>query len=157
MLQEHSIIRIYTQKDLVSPEFLVLSNDAYFNIKTINDTLTNTDVVAMSRIDNAILIDDAHIQTPYGIGLLHNLSSGCKTILNILHNPQKIFSIDECGPNILDFIFSLRGLDIKIFSSYVNEFNIPDDVEIIFNNKDIVTGYKGYKRWWTAEYEKRKI
>ena len=33
---------------------------------------------------------------------------------------------------------------------------IPDDVEIRFNDTDIVTGHSGYNVWWSKEYERRE-
>ena len=35
-------------------------------------------------------------------------------------------------------------------------FDIPDDVQIRFNESDIVTGGKGYNAWWGKEYERRE-
>ena len=50
-------------------------------------------------IDRANLTEDNHIETKYGIGLLRNLSSGCKSYLNVIFNPDKIVSAMECGAN----------------------------------------------------------
>ena len=33
---------------------------------------------------------------------------------------------------------------------------IPDNAEIRFNEKDVVTGNAGYQTWWTREYERRE-
>lgn len=45
---------------------------------------------------------------------------------------------------------------IKIYMSRPTLAEIPDDVEIRFNGKDIVTGNSGYNAWWSKEYERRK-
>ena len=34
---------------------------------------------------------------------------------------------------------------------------IKDDVEICFNDADIVTGSKGYEHWWSREYKRRSL
>ena len=34
--------------------------------------------------------------------------------------------------------------------------NIPRTTQIRFNEKDIVTGNKGYQQWWTREYKRRE-
>ena len=38
---------------------------------------------------------------------IDKLSTGCKTALNIMYNPDKIFDIRECGDNALDVIYAL--------------------------------------------------
>ena len=62
----------------------------------------------------------------------------------------------------LDFCWlSLEDLkkdmdNIKIYMSRPSLFDIPDDVQIRFNDSDIVTGGKGYNAWWGKEYERRE-
>ena len=47
---------------------------------------------------------------------IDKLSTGCKTTLNILYNPDVIFDIRECGENALDVIYSLpKG---KVYCDY---------------------------------------
>ena len=55
---------------------------------------------------------------------------------------------------IQQFIFATD--DIKIYMSRPTLAEIPDDVEIRFNDKDIVTGNSGYNAWWSKEYERRE-
>jgi len=38
---------------------------------------------------------------------IDKLSTGCKTALNVLYNPDKVFDIRECGDNALDVIYAL--------------------------------------------------
>ena len=33
--------------------------------------------------------------------------------------------------------------------------HIKENVEICFNNVDVVTGSKGYEHWWSIEYKRR--
>ena len=42
----------------------------------------------MKNIDNAVMIEGRKIKTPFGYGNLWNLSTGCKTVINILENPD---------------------------------------------------------------------
>lgn len=60
----------------------------------------------------------------------------------------------ECGPNVLKIIFTMDN--IKIYMSRPSLFDIPDDVQIRFNDSDIVTGGRGYNAWWGKEYERRE-
>jgi hypothetical protein len=46
--------------------------------------------------------------------------------------------------------------NIKIYMSRPTLFDIPDDVQIRFNDSDIVTGGRGYNAWWSKEYERRE-
>lgn len=47
---------------------------------------------------------------------IDKLSSGCKTILNIIYFPDKVFSIQGCGNNALDIIYSLENGNV--YSDY---------------------------------------
>ena len=98
--------------------------------------------------------DNIVIETKYGLGTIRNLSSGCKTLLNIVKHPDKVVNVEECGPNVLEIIFTLDN--IKIYMSRPTLFDIPDDVQIRFNDSDIVTGGRGYNAWWGKEYERRE-
>ena len=41
-------------------------------------------------MDEAKLTPDKHIETKYGLGTIRNLSSGCKTLLNLVKHPDDI-------------------------------------------------------------------
>ena len=107
-----------------------------------------------SIYNEAKLTPDKHIETKYGLGTIRNLSSGCKTLLNIVKHPDKVVNVEECGPNVLKIIFTMDN--IKIYMSRPSLFDIPDDVQIRFNDSDIVTGGRGYNAWWSKEYERRE-
>ena len=106
------------------------------------------------QIDEAKLTPDKHIETKYGLGTIRNLSSGCKTLINIVKHPDKVVNVEECGPNVLRIIFTMDN--IKIYMSRPTLFDISDDVTIRFNDSDIVTGGRGYNSWWSKEYERRE-
>lgn len=105
------------------------------------------------QIDHAKLTEDKRIETKYGLGTIRNLSSGCKTMLNVMKNPQKIVNADECGQNVLDILFSMDG--ISLYMSRPERIHIKENIEICFNNVDIVNGRKGYEHWWSDEYARR--
>ena len=131
------MIDIYTQKsDSVN---WIFQNDLYFNLNTGNEEMSKKEIDLIQQIDEAKLTPDKHIETKYGLGTIRNLSSGCKTLLNIVKHPDKVVNVEECGPNVLRIIFT-----------------IPDDAKIRFNDSDIVTGGRGYNAWWSKEYERRE-
>jgi hypothetical protein len=105
-------------------------------------------------VDEAKRTSDKHIETKYGLGTIRNLSSGCKTLLNIVKHPEKVVCVEECGPNVLKIIFTMDN--IKIYMSRPTLAEIPDGTRIRFNGSDIVTGNRGYNAWWGKEYERRE-
>ena len=119
------MIDIYTQKK--DSKDWILQNDLYFNLNTSNEEMSSNEINLIQQVDEAKLTPDKHIETKYGLGTIRNLSSGCKTLLNI-----------------------------KIYMSRPSLFDIPDDVQIRFNDSDIVTGRRGYNAWWGKEYERRE-
>ena len=122
------MIDIYTEKS--DSKDWILQNDLYLNLNTGN------------------------IETKYGLGTIRNLSSGCKTLLNIVKHPDKVVNVEECGPNVLKIVFAMDN--VKVYMSRPTLFDIPDNAKIRFNDSDIVTGARGYNAWWSKEYEGRE-
>lgn len=145
------LVYIYTEKQ--KSEDWVLKNDLFFNLYTGNQPLTEADKQAILKIDSAKVTEDNHIETKYGLGTIRNLSSGCKTYLNVIKNPGKVVSAEECGGNVLTMLFKLDN--IKIYMNRPERFSIDDNIRICFNETEIVTGRKGYEQWWTGEYQRR--
>ena len=148
----HLMIDIYTEKK--DSNAWILQNDLYFNINTSNEEMSQKEVDLIRQIDGAKLTPDKHIETKYGLGTIRNLSSGCKTLLNIVKHSDKVVNVEECGPNVLKIIFTMDN--IKIYMSRPTLFDIPDDAEIRFNDSDVVVGGRGYDAWWSKEYERRE-
>lgn len=146
------MIDIYTEKR--NSKDWILQNDLYFNLNTGNEEMSEDEIYFIQQIDGAKLTSDKHIETKYGLGTIRNLSSGCKTLLNIVKHSDKVVSVEECGPNVLKIIFTMDN--IKIYMSRPTLADIPDNAEIRFNDSDIVTGSKGYNTWWSKEYERRE-
>ena len=145
------MIYVYTNKQ--DSENWILQNDWYFNLYTSNEKFTEEDRAVIWQIDHAKLTEDKRIETKYGLGTIRNLSSGCKTLLNVMKNPDKIVNIEECGKNVLDLLFSLNN--IHVYLSRPERIHIDENAKICFNNTDIVTGRQGFEQWWTDEYSRR--
>ena len=146
------MIDIYTEKK--NSKDWIIQNDLYFNLNTSNEDMTERDINLIKQADNAVLTPDRHIQTRYGLGTIRNLSSGCKTLLNIIKHPDKVVCVEECGPNVLKIIFEMDN--IKIYMSRPSFVDVSDNTKIRFNNDEIVTGSVGYSAWWNKEYERRE-
>ena len=136
------MIEIYTKKQ-DAPDWILL-NDMYFNVYTGNEEISEYE---------AKLTTDKHIETRYGIGTIRNLSTSCKTLLNIVKHPEKVVSVEECGPDVLKIIFSLDN--IKIYMSRPSLVEISDTTQMRFDDGEVVTGGSGYGWWWTKEYARR--
>ena len=145
------MIEIYTEKK--NSKDWIIQNDLYFNLNTGNEEMTEKDINIIRKADNAILTPDKHIQTKFGLGTIRNLSSGCKTLLNIIKHSDKVVCVEECGPNVLKIIFEMDN--IKIYMSRQSFVYISDNTKIRFNGDEIVTGSAGYSAWWSKAYERR--
>lgn len=146
------MIDIYTEKKQSND--WILRNDLYFNLNTANEEMSEDEINLIQLVDDAKLTPDKHIETKYGLGTIRNLSSGCKTLLNIVKHPDKVVCVEECGPNVLKIIFTMDN--IKIYMSRPTLAEIPEDAKIRFNDVDVVTGNLGYNAWWSKEYERRE-
>ena len=125
------MITIYKKKAIKNMELVAL-NDVYFN-KYTSDML---DEKAADIIKKMLNID--------------KLSTGCKTVLNIMYNPDKVFDICECGDNALDVIYSLPEgnvyCDYPFISFDMEKVNVCDKSGV-----HEVTSYEELKEWWTNE------
>ena len=83
------MIDIYTEKK--NCEDWIIQNDLYFNLNTCNEEMTKRDINLIKQADDAALTPDKHIQTKFGLGTIRNLSSGCKTLLNIIQIHKTIY------------------------------------------------------------------
>ena len=146
------MIDIYTEKR--DSKDWILQNDLYFNLNTSNEEMSQKEIDLIQQVDNAKLTPDKHIETKYGLGTIRNLSSGCKTLLNIVKHPDKVVCVEECGPNVLKIIFAMNN--IRIYMSRPTLTEIPDDAEIRFNDSEVVTVSRVYYDWWSKEYERRE-
>ena len=146
------MIDIYTEKK--NSKDWILKNDLYFNLSTSNEEMSKEEIELIREVDDAILTPDKHIETKYGLGTIRNLSSGCKTLLNIVKHPEKVVCVEECGPNVLKKIFEIDN--IKIYMSRPSFMEIPKNVRLRFNDKEVVVGSAGYHAWWSKEYERRE-
>ena len=146
------MIDIYTEKK--NSKDWILKNDLYFNLSTSNEEMSKEEIELIREVDDAILTPDKHIETKYGLGTIRNLSSGCKTLLNIVKHPEKVVCVEECGPNVLKKIFVMDN--IKVYMSRPSFMEIPKNVRLRFNDKEVVVGSAGYHAWWSKEYERRE-
>lgn len=126
-------------------------NDLFFN----QNTVSVIDGQAEKIIE---IIDDTKLISKYKISSRFNdvaldidkLSAGCKTVLNVLYYPDKVFCLKECGNNALEVLYALeKGY---VCSEYAL---IPFDMDSVIVQtkveKRVIRDYEELKEWWSNE------
>lgn len=146
------MITIYKdKKDIPKNMEYVELNDVFFNQKTVLK-LDDKAKAIIEQIDEAELDGKYKIKSKFnGVTLdIDCLSTGCKTVLNVLHFPDKVFCLKECGDNALEVLYALsQG---TVYSDYAV---IPFDMDKVqvSNGKEtkVITDYEELKEWWNNE------
>lgn len=146
------MITIYKSKaDIPNDKELVMLNDVYFNKKTVQ-ILDDYAKIVMKVIDGATMIGKYRIESKFhGVVLdIDKLSTGCKTVLNVMYNPDKVFCIKECGENAIDILYTLNDgqvyCDFPTISFDMEKVNVIDEGKIIE-----IDDYEKLKEWWGHE------
>ena len=144
------MLTIYkNKKDIPSDKEYVELNDLYFNMNT-SSLLDDRAKSIIEAIDSSEQISKYKIRSRFNGDVLNidKLSSGCKTVLNVIYNPEKVFCLKECGENALDVLFGFeKG---AVYSDYPI---IPFDYEkvAVFSDGEIkeIDDYEELKEWWS--------
>ena len=143
------MLTIYkNKKDIPSEREYVELNDLYFNMNTVA-LLDDRANKIIETIDDSEQISKYKIRSRFNGDVLNidKLSSGCKTVLNVLYNPEKVFCLKECGENALDVLFSFKKG--AVYSDYAM---IPFDFEkvAVFSGGEmkVIDDYEELKEWW---------
>lgn len=97
------------EKDIPNNVELCKNNDLFFDGCTL---LKDTDLYSnvLMNIDQAVYnTPETFIGRDSSLGAIYreNLSTGCKTLLNIINNPNICFSLIECGVNAKELALQL--------------------------------------------------
>lgn len=146
------MITIYkNRKNIPIEKEYVELNDVYFNKNTVMK-LDERAKDIIERVDGSILVSKFKIESKFnGVILdIDHLSTGCKTILNVLYFPEKVFSIKECGENALEILYNLQ--QGHVYSDYAMIPFQMDKVEVCSGmKKRIIEDYENLKEWWNNE------
>lgn len=145
------MITVYKSKPHSKEAELVNVNDVFFNIKTVH-LLDERAKDVISIIDHAEMLSQYSIKSRFDSMILNidRLSTGCKTVLNIMYNPEIVFDIRECGDNALDIIYSLS--EGKIYCDYpLISFEMLEVFAYDKKGKIIMKSYEELKEWWKNE------
>ena len=146
------MITIYkNKKDIPQNMEYIELNDVYFNQKTASILDERAEKI-IEEIDGSKRVGKYKIRSRFDdiIIDIDKLSAGCKTALNVLYNPDKIFCLKECGNNALEVVYSLE--QGNVYSDYAL---IPFDMEAVniktASEEKIISDYEELKEWWGNE------
>ena len=145
------MITVYKDKAIPKDMELIRLNDIYFNKFTAEKLDDNAAKIIM-EIDQSDLIDRFSIRSRFDKGILNidKLSTGCKTVLNIMYNPDKDFDIRECGENAIDIIYGLENGNITCEYPLISfEMKKVTAVDKIGSRE--FDSYEALKGWWSDE------
>ncbi len=142
------MIKIYKKKPNKKSITYIKINDVFFNKYTV-EYLDDRARDVIKIIDKSEMVDKYYFESRFDGGRLNidKLSTGCKTALNIMYNPDKIFDISECGENALDVIYGLE--DGMVYCEYpmiafnMQKVKVADD-----NGEYVITDYDKLRKWW---------
>ena len=138
-------------KVVTSNKNVEFRNDLFFDYGTKLEVITEDDKKVMRAIDKAEFKSKNAIITPFGNTSIERLSTGCKTLMNILHHREIIFTLIECGQNVIDYLLSgaIDNVTVHYYGYlYANELEVP--IEIDGNE---ISNIKELRRW-CSEYDK---
>lgn len=146
------MITIFKDKqDITQNMEYVELNDLFFNQNTVSLIDERAEGI-IETIDDAKLIGKYKISSRFNDVVLDidRLSAGCKTVLNVLYYPDKVFCLKECGNNALEVLYGLeKGY---VCSEYAL---IPFDVDSVAvqtkAGKRVISDYEELKEWWDNE------
>lgn len=114
------------QNDIPNDHEYIDKNDYFFEFNTNITELDNLDCAKelIKKIDQSDYLGGGKIISKFTNKLVENieyhsiehLSSGCKTLLNILLHPEIVFNTIECGYNVIDEIIKLDKGKIYIYA-----------------------------------------
>lgn len=146
------MITIFKNKrDIPQDKEYVELNDIFFNQNTAGK-LDGKAAKFIEQIDDSKLLSKCKIRSRFEDITLNTdqLSTGCKTVLNIFYYPDKVFCLKECGNNALEIVYGFeKGF---VYSEYSM---IPFDIEKVtvqtLNGNRIIDNYEDLKEWWENE------
>ena len=140
-----------SRKDIPQDKEYIELNDVFFNQNTVA-SLDERATPIVEEIDDSKLLGKYKIRSRFDDVTLDvdQLSAGCKTVLNVLYYPDKVFCLKECGNNALKVLYGFESG--SVYSDYAL---IPFEMEkVMVQTKDgsrIIDDYEELKEWWKNE------
>lgn len=123
-------------------------NDAWFDKYTDKIDFEQESVKEIIKsIDHVTYVGNQRIRSKFEENLaisVRELSTGCKTAINVFSFPDTIFSVAECGDNALQVIFNCQEGKIHIPAFVIPrqfhntiEVNTGKDQHMVSDNKEL--------------------
>ena len=146
------MIRIYRdKKDIPETMEYIQLNDIYFNEVTCDLTDERAHEI-IKKIDSSDFVSKYKIRTRFGDDILSvdKLSSGCKTVLNVLYNTNKVFWLMDCGENALEILYGLENGNVFCETPMI-PFEMPPVEACNTDESRVIDDYEELKEWWHHE------
>lgn len=148
----NGMITVFKNKrDIPGDMDYVELNDLFFNQNTVSKLDDRANAI-VEKIDASKLIGKYKMESKFnGVTLdIDCLSTGCKTVLNVMYFPNMVFCMKECGDNALEVLYGLETG--AVYSDYAI---IPFDMETVKvsdkNEVRVISDYEELKEWWNNE------
>ncbi len=146
------MITIYkNKKDIPQNMQYVELNDLFFNQNTVAKLDDDAQGI-VEKVEHAKLAGKYKIESKFSGVLLDvdRLSTGCKTVLNAMYYPDKVFCIKECGDNALRILYDLeQGC---VYSDYAMiPFEMKEVAVCSGGMSRTIADYEELKEWWKGE------
>ena len=128
-------LTIYTNRARVPNNIPIIdNNESFFN--HISLSKTETESFILDYIDSAKYLDRSHVSGKFSTCYpISELSTGCKTLLNILNTKDRCFNVVECGNNALECLFSITDGYILLEMPAIMYSLDTEICDVIYNNK----------------------
>lgn len=123
------------------------------NVEAVSLVLQNTPLenTMLEVIEKGKYLSPSRFTDRFGDGLsVSEMSTGCKAALAVVHYPEYVINLDECGPNAIAAILTLcREGNVAIYEcsvTYPHLFGKNPSIEVRvgeywFDNLDRLSGY----------------
>lgn len=145
------VITIFKNKDDIPQDMEYIElNALYFNQNTTLALDEKAEKI-IEVIDGAKLISKFKISSSFNDTVLDvdKLSTSCKTVLNVLYNPDKVFCLKECGYSALEILYGFE--EGNVYSDYAV---IPFEMDRVRVQTSTgikeITDYEELKAWWSC-------
>ena len=144
------MITVYKKNVLPEGAEVIRINDVYFN-KYTAQMLDERAGDIILRVDDSQVLSKYFFASKFDGSKLNidKLSTGCKSALNIMYNPDIIFDISECGENALEVIYSLE--EGMVYCDYpMIAFNMTEAEAYDPSGIRIYRDYDELLEWWKS-------
>ena len=128
------MLNVYVKReDIGAGTEIIDSNDILFNYDLYNNMHISSLIKSiMKEIDGAEYIQGMDMRSKFGnITTMENLSTGCKTVINIVNHPEAVINCIECGDNVLHEILKNIKIGNVLFEIIPSNADMHIDVNLI--------------------------